>query len=90
MKQLKGNRVAGFILGRQTNTNRIQHKHNVSYPAGDLGGPALEPAWPWPDLDCMLMVSIFATGAGPRPGTHSDTSGFHFVSAHCKLNTHGT
>lgn len=41
---------------------------NCSYPAGDLGGTALDP-----DLDCMLMASIFATGAAPRPVTRSDT-----------------
>lgn len=39
----------------------------LSLPDGDLGGTALDPTGPWPDLTCMLMVSIFATGAGPRP-----------------------
>ncbi len=57
-----------------------------SYPAGDLGG-ALVPSGPWPDLGCMVMASIFTTGAGPRPGTHSDTPSLLFVSYLCKLNT---
>lgn len=58
-----------------------------SYPAGDFGGAALDPTDPWPDLDCMLMASIFAMGAGPRPVTHRDRPRSHFANQHFILNT---
>ena len=80
-----GNTQYSHVRGVNYIKNTTEHRNCCSYPAGDFGGTALDPTGPWPALDCMFMASILATGAGPRPRTHSDTLWLSHTVANIQL-----